>query len=395
MPPPATRPPLATSPAPWRCCGQALDQQTATLGPDHPDLATTLNNLALMLEQIGDTDEAGRCYRRAYAIALAALGPDDPAVGVSHANLAAFYRAHGSSGDEVAGSMLAGLHDFPSVDEKLGTVIPATPLPAQVLPPPPPHTQRRHRHRERPGRPRSEPQAAPSRRRSRAAVIGTAVDPAGRSRVVDAATGRPAARGRRRAPKSRPRGPRRSQPRAPPSAPAPSSGASTPAAPAAPPEKVPAREAAAGCGRAREARCGRARNAPPPTSDATPRRVPEASPSASSPAAPPVSPRPACAGRCRRDAAPGAVSRSRTSAGAARSISTPAWRPRPMPSSAIDGRETAASCGWWIYGFGPTRRTGSAPIPGRRAALSRPASGRWRCWTPTGAVLQEEAFVIR
>src|SRR5688572_12274729 len=81
----------------------ALDRQMDTLGPKHPDLATTLNNLALMLEQIGDTDGAGRSYRRAYSIALAALGPDDPAVGVSHANLAAFYRAHGSNGDEVAG----------------------------------------------------------------------------------------------------------------------------------------------------------------------------------------------------------------------------------------------------------------------------------------------------
>ena len=149
----------------------ALDRQMDTLGPKHPDLATTLNNLALMLEQIGDTDGAGRSYRRAYSIALAALGPDDPAVGVSHANLAAFYRAHGSNGDEVAGSMLAGLDDFPSVDEELRTVVPAAPRPAQVVPPPPP----------RPA-PSSVPvpviesaQAASAGRRSRAAVIGTAV----------------------------------------------------------------------------------------------------------------------------------------------------------------------------------------------------------------------------
>ena len=118
---------------------QALDRQMATLGPEHADLATTLNNLALMLEQTGDTDEAGRCYRRAYSIALAALGPDDPAVGVSHANLSAFYRAHGSNGDEVAGSMLAGLGDFPSVDKEMGTVIPAAPRPAQVIAPPRSH----------------------------------------------------------------------------------------------------------------------------------------------------------------------------------------------------------------------------------------------------------------
>jgi len=116
---------------------QVLGQQTATLGPDHPDLATTLNNLALMLEKVGDTPEAGRCYRRAYAIAAAALGPDDPAVQVSHANLEAFYRAHGSDGDVVAATMLGGLHDFPSVAEETRILSPATPLPPQAVAPPP------------------------------------------------------------------------------------------------------------------------------------------------------------------------------------------------------------------------------------------------------------------
>ena len=116
---------------------QVLGQQTATLGPDHPDLATTLNNLALMLEKVGDTPEAGRCYRRAYAIAAAALGPDDPAVQVSHANLEAFYRAHGSDGDVVAATMLGGLHDFPSAAEETRILSPATPLPPQAVAPPP------------------------------------------------------------------------------------------------------------------------------------------------------------------------------------------------------------------------------------------------------------------
>ena len=116
---------------------QALDQQTKTLGPDHPDLATTLNNLALMLEKVGDTPEAGRCYRRAYAIAAAALGPDDPAVQVSHANLEAFYRTHGSDGDVVAATMLGGLHDFPSLAAETRILSPATPLPPQAVAPPP------------------------------------------------------------------------------------------------------------------------------------------------------------------------------------------------------------------------------------------------------------------
>jgi hypothetical protein len=110
---------------------QALDRQTSTLGPDHPDLATTLNNLALMLEKQGDTAEAGRCYLRSYTIAAAALGPDDPAVRVSHANLDAFHRAYGSNGEGKAATATGGLHEFPSVTDES-----APPSPARPLPPP-------------------------------------------------------------------------------------------------------------------------------------------------------------------------------------------------------------------------------------------------------------------
>lgn len=76
---------------------QALSAQEAALGPKHPDLAVTLNNLALMLERQGALEEAGTCYHRAYAIASAALGPDSPAVQISRANLEAFVHSHGAS----------------------------------------------------------------------------------------------------------------------------------------------------------------------------------------------------------------------------------------------------------------------------------------------------------
>ena len=67
---------------------QLLESQTSLLGPDHPDLATTLNNLALMLERSGDTAEAGRCYRRALAVASLAHGPDAASVLVSQSRRA-------------------------------------------------------------------------------------------------------------------------------------------------------------------------------------------------------------------------------------------------------------------------------------------------------------------
>ena len=59
---------------------RALDLQVASFGPDHRELAPTLNNLALMLERQGQPDEAERCYRRAYEIAQRGARPNDPLV---------------------------------------------------------------------------------------------------------------------------------------------------------------------------------------------------------------------------------------------------------------------------------------------------------------------------
>ncbi|MCC7125193.1 MAG: tetratricopeptide repeat protein, partial [Acidobacteria bacterium] len=74
---------------------QLLALQSQHLGADHADRATTLNNLALLLERQGSVDEAGACYREAYEIARRALGPDDPMVQISRANLVAFLDGQG------------------------------------------------------------------------------------------------------------------------------------------------------------------------------------------------------------------------------------------------------------------------------------------------------------
>jgi hypothetical protein len=69
--------------------------QEDELGPLHPDLANTLNNLAIVAEKTGRTGDAETFYRRAVAIASASLSPDDPMLAASRQNLEDFCRAQG------------------------------------------------------------------------------------------------------------------------------------------------------------------------------------------------------------------------------------------------------------------------------------------------------------
>ncbi|PWT82250.1 MAG: hypothetical protein C5B58_08550, partial [Acidobacteria bacterium] len=61
------------------------------LGPDHPDTATALNNLALLYQSLGDYAKAEPLYQRALKIAERALGPDHPDTAQTLNNLALLY----------------------------------------------------------------------------------------------------------------------------------------------------------------------------------------------------------------------------------------------------------------------------------------------------------------
>jgi len=74
---------------------EAVATQQVTLGSSHPDLATTLNNLAFVCERTGKVDEAERGYRRAHAIAVASLSPGHPFIKTSLSNLVEFCEARG------------------------------------------------------------------------------------------------------------------------------------------------------------------------------------------------------------------------------------------------------------------------------------------------------------
>ena len=67
--------------------------QEAELGPLHPDLANTLNNLAIVAEKMGRPGDAETLYRQATAIASASLPPDHPMVVDSRQNLEDFCRS--------------------------------------------------------------------------------------------------------------------------------------------------------------------------------------------------------------------------------------------------------------------------------------------------------------
>jgi tetratricopeptide (TPR) repeat protein len=58
------------------------------LGPDHPDTAKSLNNLAGLLEAQGDLAAARPLYERALAISERTLGLDHPDTATVRGNLA-------------------------------------------------------------------------------------------------------------------------------------------------------------------------------------------------------------------------------------------------------------------------------------------------------------------
>ena len=74
---------------------RSLAIREKALGPDHPDVGDSLNNLAELYRAQGRYAEAEPLYKRSLAIAEKALGPDHPDVGAALNNLAALYEAQG------------------------------------------------------------------------------------------------------------------------------------------------------------------------------------------------------------------------------------------------------------------------------------------------------------
>lgn len=64
-----------------------MDIREKELGPDHVDVAASLNNIAVLLKTSGQFEEAEEMYNRSIAIKENALGPNHPQVLLLHAHL--------------------------------------------------------------------------------------------------------------------------------------------------------------------------------------------------------------------------------------------------------------------------------------------------------------------
>ena len=110
--------------------------QEQELGPLHPDLANTVNNLAIVAEAGGRLDDAETLYRRAVAITSASLAPDNPAVAASRKNLEDFCRAHDIPIDKpgIAKAPAEAVDVVKAAPPPVATVVAPSPAPAVPKP---------------------------------------------------------------------------------------------------------------------------------------------------------------------------------------------------------------------------------------------------------------------
>jgi tetratricopeptide (TPR) repeat protein len=72
------------------------------LDANHPELATALSNLAMVMQDQGELDAAKAMYQRALSIKEAALGPNHPSVAPTLHNLATLLHQRGEHAEAKA-----------------------------------------------------------------------------------------------------------------------------------------------------------------------------------------------------------------------------------------------------------------------------------------------------
>lgn len=71
---------------------RSLEMRERVLGPDHPDCAQSLNNLAALCNEKKQYDKAEELYERALDIRRRALAPDHPSLAYTVKHLAILYK---------------------------------------------------------------------------------------------------------------------------------------------------------------------------------------------------------------------------------------------------------------------------------------------------------------
>jgi len=103
-------------------CKRALEIREKVLGSDHPDVAKQLNNLALLCQNQGKYEEVEKYYQRALTIYESKLGQDDSNVAKTKNNLASAYLKQGKYKDAeiLYKQVLTRAHEkeFGSIDDK-------------------------------------------------------------------------------------------------------------------------------------------------------------------------------------------------------------------------------------------------------------------------------------
>jgi tetratricopeptide (TPR) repeat protein len=79
-----------------QCFECALRIDEAAFGPDHPNVARDVNNLGFVLQALGNLSEARQCFERALRINEAAFDPDHPDVARAVNNLGEVLRKLGN-----------------------------------------------------------------------------------------------------------------------------------------------------------------------------------------------------------------------------------------------------------------------------------------------------------
>uniref|UniRef100_UPI0035AEEE54 tetratricopeptide repeat protein n=1 Tax=Promineifilum sp. TaxID=2664178 RepID=UPI0035AEEE54 len=103
---------------------RALEIRERVLGPDHPDTATSLNNLGYLLKAQGDLAGARPYYERALAVWERVLGPDHPSTALSLNNLGLLLKDQG----DLAGAQPYLERALAVRERDIGTEQPDTPV---------------------------------------------------------------------------------------------------------------------------------------------------------------------------------------------------------------------------------------------------------------------------